>query len=258
MTLIYVKDEKRTIKSLCAMINNAPRMDVFKLEEVDLDGTKGNIIVLSKALREHPCLEEFHITSVTLTDASLTLDEAVSMLLGTLPDLMYVKLEKVPVSSSTLATAGYCTSPKTPMDGLPCLEEFHIHSTALADESLSLEEVISRRLDLVPECRHAELETVPVSSSALAAAAVAPKSDLDDKDAVKPAKAVAQSPSIQLSDIPGNDVSDLACDPFATAADKNSSIQTVHLEGGVEISSEQRTQVETTSPKRAGGNAHAA
>jgi hypothetical protein len=44
-----------------------------------------------------------------------------------------------------------------------------------------------------------------------------------------------------------------------TAPDKKKpSIQTVHLEGGVEISGEQRTQVEAASPKRAGGNAHAA
>jgi hypothetical protein len=255
MTLVYVKDEKRTIKSLCAMIDNAPRMDVFKLEEVDLDGTKGSIIVLSKALREHPCLEEFHMTSVTLFDASLSLDQVISMIMDSVPNLSQVKLEKVPVSSSTLATAGYCTSLKTPMDGHPCLEEFHMTSTTLADASLSLYEVISRILDLVPELRHVKLETLPVSSSALAAAAVAPQSDLDDKDAFKPAKAVAQSPSIQLSDIPGNDVSDLGCDAFAKSLDKNSSGQ---LEDDSKISSEQRTQAKVTPPKRAGGKAHAA
>jgi hypothetical protein len=33
MTLIYMKDEERTIKSLCALIEKAPKMDVFKLEE---------------------------------------------------------------------------------------------------------------------------------------------------------------------------------------------------------------------------------
>jgi hypothetical protein len=258
MTLINVKDEKRNVKSLCAMIDNAPKMDVFKLEEVALDGTKGDIIILSEELRGHPCVEEFHLTSVTLTDSSLTLDEVVSLLLVTLPDLMYVRLEKVPISSSALATEGYCASPKTPMDGHPCLEEFHMTSTTLADASLSLDEVVSRILDLVPECRHVELKTLPVSSSALAVVAVVPQSELDDKDAVKPAKADAQSPSIESSDILDNDVSDLGCDAFATAPDKKSSIQTVHLDGGVEISSEQRTQVETTSPKRAGGNAHAA
>jgi hypothetical protein len=120
-----------------------------------------------------------------------------------------------------------------------------------------LKEAISR-LDMVPESRHAELETLPVSSSALAAVAVVPQSDLDDMDVVKPAKGVAQSPSTQSSDILDNDVSDLGCDAFATAPDKNSSIRTIHLEGGVEISNEQRAQVVTTSPKRAGGKAHAA
>jgi hypothetical protein len=255
MTLIYVKDEKRTIKSLCTMIDNAPRMDVFRLEEVDLDGTKGNIIVLSKALREHPCLEESHLTSVTLTDSSLTLDQVISVIMDSVPDLIQVKLEKVPVSSSALATAGYSTSLKTPMDGHPCLEEFRMTSTTLAEASLSLDEVISMILDLVSELRHDELETLPVSSSALAVVAVVPQSELDDKDAVKPAKADAQSPSIESNEIRGNDVSDLRCDAFAKSLDKNSS---VHLEGDSKISSVQRTQVETTSPKRAGGKAHAA
>jgi hypothetical protein len=168
MTLIFVKDEKRTIKSLCAMIDNAPRMDVFKLEELELDGTKGNIIVLSKALRAHPCLEEFNITSVTLTDATLSLDQVVSMILVSVHDVKHIKMEKVPIS------AGSCNS--------------------------------------------TSLETP-----------IVPKSTLD------------------------SGVSDLGCDAFATAKDKNSVIQTVHLEGGGEISCEQRSQV-----KRAGTNAHAA
>jgi hypothetical protein len=185
MTLIFVKDEKRTIKSLCAMIDNAPRMDVFKLEELELDGTKGNIIVLSKALRAHPCLEEFNITSVTLTDATLSLDQVVSMILVSVHDVKHIKMEKVPIS------AGSCNS--------------------------------------------TSLETP-----------IVPKSGLTDKDA-------AQSPSIPLSDTLDSGVSDLGCDAFATAKDKNSVIQTVHLEGGGEISCEQRSQV-----KRAGTNAHAA
>jgi Leucine-rich repeat (LRR) protein len=113
MTLIYVKDEKITIKSLCAMIEKAPEMDVFKLEEVELDGTKNDISELSKTLRGHPDLQEFYMTSVTLTDSSLSLDEVVSMMLVTAPDLRLVKLEKVPVTSSALAALGYCTSLKT-------------------------------------------------------------------------------------------------------------------------------------------------
>lgn len=259
MTLIYVKDERRTIRSLCAMMDNASRMDVFMLEEKELDGTKGNIIVLSKALREHPCLEEFNMTCITLADATLSLDQVVSVIMDSVPDLRHIKLEKVPVAPSALATTGYCTSLKTPMDGHPCLEEFNMTRTTLEDASLSLDEVISRILDLMPELRHFELETVPVSSSTLAVVGyctslktpVVPRSDLNDKVAVKPAKAV-----IPLSDTPDDDVSDLGCDDFATALDKNDSC--VHLEGGGKISSEQRTHVETTSPKRAGGKAHAA
>jgi hypothetical protein len=116
MSLIFVKDEKMTIKSLCAMINKAPEMDVFKLEDVELDGTKDDIVVLSQTIRGHPYLEEFYMTSVKLTDSSLSLDPVISMMLVTAPDLRLVKLEQVPnVSSSALAAAGYCTSLKTIM-----------------------------------------------------------------------------------------------------------------------------------------------
>jgi hypothetical protein len=108
MTLIYVKDEERTMKSLCALIDKAPKMDVFKLE----DGIKGDIVILSKALHRHPCLEEFHMTSVTVTDAPLTLDQTVSMILVSVPDLSHVKIKKVPVSCTDL------TTPIVPKSGL--------------------------------------------------------------------------------------------------------------------------------------------
>jgi hypothetical protein len=215
MTLIFVKDEKMTIKSLCAMIDNAPRMDVFKLEEaVELDGTKGDVIVLSMALHEHPCVEEFNMTSVTLTDATLSLDQVVSMIMDSVPDLRHVKLERVPVAPSALATAESCnsTSLKTPI----------VPTCALTDKDATQSPSIP-------------LNDIPLSDS--------PSIPLND---------------IPLSDTPDNGVSDLGCDAFATAKDKNSVIQTVHLESGGEISSEQRSQVETTSPKRAGGKAHAA
>jgi hypothetical protein len=190
------------------MIDKAPKMDVFQLEEVELDGTKGDIIVLSKALRWHPCLEEFHMTTVTFTTDAydlLSLDQVVSMILVSVPDLRHVKLERVvPVSSSALETAVYCTSlPKTP---------------------------------------------------------IVPQSGLTDRDAMKLAEAVAQSPSIPLIDIPGN-LSDDGCDAFATTAlDKNSSIQRVRLEGNHDkpTSGEQRSRNETSLRERAGGRAHAA
>jgi Leucine-rich repeat (LRR) protein len=201
MSLIFVKDEKMTLKSLCAMIDKAPKLDVFKLEEVELQGTANDIIVLSHTLRGHPDLEEFHMTSVTLTDSSLSLDQVISMMLVTAPNLRLVKLERVPVSSSAFAAAGYCTS---------------------------LKEIL------------------------------VPNSNLTDKDAITLAKAVAQSPSIELIDISGNDLSDLGCVAFATALEKNSSIQTIRLEGNGKISGEQRSLIETALRERAGGRAQAA
>jgi hypothetical protein len=250
MTLIFVKGEKRTIESLCAMIDKAPKMDVFKLE----DGTQGDIIVLSKALCEHPCLEEFQTTSVTLAESSLSLDEVLSMMLVSVPDLMHTKLEKVPISSSASAA---------PMRGDPCLEKFHM-SSVLTVPSLSLDEVLSMMLDLIPELGDDELEKVPVPSSALAAAGscagletpIAPKSGVADKDAIVFAEAVVQSPSIQFIDL--SDLSDLGCIDFASALDKNSSIKTIHLEGSGKISGEQRTLIDTAFRRRSGGGTRAA
>jgi hypothetical protein len=113
MTLIYVKDEKMTIKSLIGMVTKAPKLVVFKLEDVELDGTANDIIDLSKALRGHSCLEEFRMTSVTLTDSKLTLDQVVSMMLVSVPNLTFIKLEKTPFTASALATVAYCNGIKT-------------------------------------------------------------------------------------------------------------------------------------------------
>jgi Leucine-rich repeat (LRR) protein len=201
MTLIYVKEEKMAVRSLTAMVDKATKLDVFKLENVELEGTEDDIILLSKALRGHPYLEEFHMTNVTLADSSLSLDRVVSMMLVSVPQLELVKLEKAPVTSSALAAAGYCYN----------------------------------------------LKTLLVSSS-----------ELTDKDAIKLAEAVAQSPSIELIDISGNELSDLGCVAFACALEKNTSIQTIRLDGNGKISGEQRSLIETTLRGRAGGRAYAA
>jgi hypothetical protein len=198
MTLICVTDEKRTIKSLCAMIDKAPTMDVFKLE----DGTEGDIIVLSKALCQHPCLEEFNMTSVSLTNSSLSMDDVLAVMLVSVPDLMHVKLEKVPVSSSASAAAGSCTSTKPPMHGYPCLTEFDMFSLPQIDPLLTLSQVLNMIIDSIPELEYVELKEVPVSSSASAAAGsyatsletpIDSKSGLADEDAIKLAEAASSS-----------------------------------------------------------------
>ena len=147
MTSIYVKDEKMTVASLCAMINKAEDMTVFKLEDMVLDGSNNDVIELSKAFRGHQYLEEFTLENVSLTDASLTLDQVVAIILVTVPDLTLLKLEKSCVTTSALAAVGYCTSLK--------------------------------RL-------------------------IVPNSNLNDKDAVKIAEAVAESPGIEEVDMSGN------------------------------------------------------
>jgi Leucine-rich repeat (LRR) protein len=113
MTLVYVKDEKMSMKKLADMIDRFPEMDVFKLEGVELEGKEDDIICLSKALRGHPYLDELHMTNVTLTDSSLNLDQVISLVLVTVSDLRVLALENVPVTSASFASVGYCTYLKT-------------------------------------------------------------------------------------------------------------------------------------------------
>ena len=113
MTLIYVKDGKMSLMELAAMIDRIPEMDVLKLKRVELDGTEDDIIALSETLRGHPNLDELRMTDITLTDSSLNLDKVVSLVLVTVTDLKVLKLENVPISTSTLASVGYCTYLKT-------------------------------------------------------------------------------------------------------------------------------------------------
>ena len=113
MTLIYVKDGKMSMRELAAMIDRIPEMDVFKLKRVSLDGTEDDIIALSKTLRGHPNLDELRMIDITLTDSSLNLDQVVSLVLVTVTDLKVLELENVPISTSTLASVGFCTCLKT-------------------------------------------------------------------------------------------------------------------------------------------------
>jgi hypothetical protein len=175
MSLIFVKDEKMAIKSLCAMIDKAPKMNVFKLEEVELDGTKDDIVVLSQTIRGHPYLEEFHMTSVTLTDSSLSLDPVISMMLVTAPDLRLVKLERVPVSSSGLAAAGYCTSLKTIL----------VPNSNLTDkDAISLAEAVAQS---------PSIELIDISGN-----------DLSDLGCVAFARALDKNTTIQTIRLEGN------------------------------------------------------
>jgi hypothetical protein len=175
MTLIYVKDEKMTIKNLIGMVDKAPELDVFKLEDVELDGTANDVMDLSKALRGLPYLEEFHLTSVTLTDSTLTLDQVVSMMLVTVPDLTLIKLEKAPVSASALATVAYCSS----------LKSLLLPKSGLTDEdAIKLAEAVAQS---------ASIELIDISGN-----------DLTDLGCVAFSTALNKNTSIQTIRLGGN------------------------------------------------------
>jgi hypothetical protein len=131
------------------MVDKAPKLDVFKLEEVELDGTENDINDLSKALRGHPYLEQFHMRSVTLTDSTLTLDQVVSMILVSVPTLTVIKLEKVPVTASALAAAAYCNSLKTlsvPNSGLNDTDAIKIAQAVAESASIQLIDITGNDL----------------------------------------------------------------------------------------------------------------
>jgi Leucine-rich repeat (LRR) protein len=113
MTLIYVKDGRMSMRELAATIDRIPEMDVLKLKRIELEGTEDDIIALSKTLQGHPNLDEIHMTNITMTDSSLNLDQVVSLVLATVTDLKVLELENVPISTSALASVGYCTYLKT-------------------------------------------------------------------------------------------------------------------------------------------------
>jgi hypothetical protein len=149
MTLIYVKNETMTIESLIGMVEKAPKLCTFKLEEVELDGTENDVIALSKALRGHPYLEEFSMTSVTLTDTTLTLDQVVSMVLVSVPNLTLIKLEKVPVTASALAASAYCTSLKkllVPNSGLTDKDAIKLAQAVTQSDSIELIDITGNNL----------------------------------------------------------------------------------------------------------------
>ena len=138
-----------TIKSLIGMVDKAPKLDVFNLEDVLLDGTANDIIDLSKALRGLPFLEEFHMTNVTLTDSKLTLDQVVSMILVTVPNLTLIKLEKTPVTASALATAAYYNSLKTllvPNSSLTDKDAIKLAQTVTQSASIQLIDITGNDL----------------------------------------------------------------------------------------------------------------
>jgi hypothetical protein len=72
-----------------------------------------------------------------------------------------------------------------------------------------------------------------------------PNSNVTDTDASVLAKTITQSGSIEMIDLPGNDLSDLGCIAFASALENNASTKSLRLEGNGKISGEQPIQIET-------------
>jgi hypothetical protein len=149
MNLIFVKDEKMSIKSLIGMVDKHPKLATFNLEDVELDGTENDVIALSKTFRGHDYLEEFHMTNVTLTDLTLTLDQVVSLMLVTVPGLTLIKLEKAPVTASALATVAYCSSLKSlivPNSGLTDKDAIKLAQAVTQSASIQLIDITGNDL----------------------------------------------------------------------------------------------------------------
>jgi hypothetical protein len=89
-------------------------MDVFKLEEVELEGNENDVIEFSKALRgsiQHP--NEIHMTNITMTDSSLSWTR--SCVVGavvTVTDLKVLTLENVPIFTSAISARSILHQPQ--------------------------------------------------------------------------------------------------------------------------------------------------
>ena len=112
MTNLEISNEKVTFKDLVKRVDKARKLVAISLDNVTIDGSERDMVDFSKSVRGLPDLEEFSLVNVKVIDAEVNLDQVVSMLLVTVDNLTTVKLEKVPVTSSSLAAIGYCSSVK--------------------------------------------------------------------------------------------------------------------------------------------------
>jgi len=124
MTDIVISNETVTFKSLTSMVKKDDDFKAFELDSVKIEGSEDDMIMLSKAIRGHPCMKTFMLKNVTVANESVDLDQVVEMLLITCPKLRTLHLENAPISATSIATAGYCST----------LEELLVPNSKLNDK----------------------------------------------------------------------------------------------------------------------------
>ena len=135
----------------------------------------------------------------------------------------------------------------------------------VADAEVNLDQVISILLVTVP-VKKLRIQSAPVTKDAIATIAYCSTitelymadSDLKDEDAKEIADAVAQSKSIEVLDISGNDFSDSGCLLFLAALNKNTRVNDIRLGGNGKISGDNRAKIELKLRERKGGVPQAA
>lgn len=112
MTALEITGETTSFKTLATAVFKDDGLEVFRLEDVTIQGSERDELDLSKAVRGHPALKEFTIKNAKVGEESLNLDGVISMLLVTAVKLEKLHLENCSITSSALATLGYCSTLK--------------------------------------------------------------------------------------------------------------------------------------------------
>ena len=85
-------------------------LTAFRLSEVAINGDEDDMYTFVRSFRGHPNIRELSLNDVSCTAPEVTLDNLVSTVLVSLPNIEILRLDKMAFSSSTVASVGYCST----------------------------------------------------------------------------------------------------------------------------------------------------
>lgn len=113
MSSLEITDQTISFKTLTSKVDKDDSFKKFVIKNVKIEGGERDMIDFSKSFRGHPCIREFEASNVTVLDSSVDIDQVLSILMITCPKFETLKLEKMPVSASSVSTIGFCSTLKT-------------------------------------------------------------------------------------------------------------------------------------------------
>lgn len=175
MTVVEITNESVTFATLASRVEKDDDIEVFRLKDVKIGGGESEMIRFAKSFRGHPSLEEFSLANVTVTDAAVDLEQIISIVLVTVPNLEKVRIEETKVPNSALATIGFSVT----------IKELLMPNCNLSDDDIT---EISSAI-----AQNKSLETVDFSGN-----------DLSDAGSLTMSTALAKCTSLHVLRLDGN------------------------------------------------------